>query len=147
MDMFKEEKGGKEKSAKKSLVSDEQAREEIESWLDYKKIDEAQREDGEDSIKNLVSYMKSGYLILNEDKTFTHKLKFPLEKADISELIYKARITEREISQKLHGIKADDGDGRLAAHVAALTGQVMGIVKALDKEDFKIARTIALFFV
>lgn len=132
---------------KTPLVSDEQAREEIEAWLDYKKIDDSQREDQESTIKALISYVKSGHLVLNEDKTFTHNLKFELESAGIKELTYKARITEREITQKLHGVKADDGDGRLAAHIAALTGQVIGIVRALDKEDFKIARSIALFFV
>jgi hypothetical protein len=147
MDMFKEEKSGKaEKAFKKQLVSDEQAVKEIDSWLDYKKIDENQREEHETFIKALVSYVKSGNLVLNEDKTFTHKLKFPMETAEISELIYKARITEREITQKLHGVKADDSDGRLSAHIAALTGQVRGIIGNMDKEDYKIARSIAIFF-
>jgi hypothetical protein len=148
MEMFKEEKAGKtEKAVKKQLVSDEQAVKEIDSWLDYKKIDENQREEHETFIKALVSYIKSGHLILNEDDmSLTHKLKFPMDKADISELVYKARITEREITQKLHGVKADDSDGRLCAHIAALTGQVRGIITNMDKEDYKIARSIAIFF-
>lgn len=138
----------KDKPIKKPLVSDEMAREEVESWLDYKKIDDAQREEMEATVKSLVGYVKSGDLYLNEDKSFTHTLKFPIgETEKTTELKYKARITEREITQKLHGIKADDADGRLAAHIAALTGQVMGIVRGMDKEDFKIARSIALFFV
>ena len=136
----------KEEKVKKPLVSEEQARQEIESWLDYKKIDDSQREENESTIKSLISYVKSGHLVLNEDKTFTHKLKFELESAGIKELTYKARITEREITQKLHGVKADDVDGRIAATIAALSTQVIGIVRGLDKEDFKIARSVALFF-
>ena len=146
--MFEKDKNSvPEKSIKKPVVSDEMAQAEIESWLDFKKIDEAQREDQESAIKALISYVKSGNLELNADKSFTHNLKFPIETAGISKLTYKARITEREITQKLHGIKGDDGDGRLAAHIAALTGEVIGIVRAMDKEDFKIARSIAVFFV
>lgn len=138
----------KEKAEKTSKVPFEIAESEINSWLDYKKIDELQRESQEDQIKSLISFVQSGYLELNEDKTFTHKLKFPVgENETTTELKYKARLTEREISQKLHGVKSDDGDGRLLAHVQALTGQPKGIIAALDKEDFKIARAIAVFFV
>jgi len=135
------------KETKKALP-EEIAVQEINSWLDYKKIDDFQREQSEEHIKSMVSYMKSGNLVLNSDFSFTHILKFPIgQDSQTTEFVYKARITEREISGKMHGIKADDGDGRLAAHIAALSGQVLGMVKAMDKEDFKIARSIALFFV
>lgn len=138
----------KEKAEKATKIPFDIAEQEVLSWLDYKKIDELQRENQEDQIKSLISFVQNGYLELNEDKSFTHKLKFPVgEGESTSELKYKARLTEREISQKLHGVKSDDGDGRLLAHVQALTGQAKGIIAALDKEDFKIARAIAVFFV
>ena len=135
------------KQEKNSVVSEEIARKEIEVWLDYKKIDDQQREDQEGTIKSLISFLKAGHLVLNPDKSFTHILKFELENAGIKELTYKARLPEKEIRAKLHGVKSDDGDGRLSAHICALTGQVMGIINALDKEDFKVARYIAIFFV
>ena len=43
-------------------------------------------------------------------------------------------------------VKSDDGDGRLLAHIQALSGEVKGIITALDKEDIKIARSVAVFF-
>lgn len=138
----------KEKLEKSSKVSFEIAEAEVNSWLDYKKVDDLQREDQEGQIKALISFVQGGFLELNEDKTFTHKLKFAVGESEATtQLTYKARLTEREISQKLHGVKSDDGDGRLLAHIQALTGQAKGIIAAMDKEDFKIARAIAVFFV
>jgi|GEM_PF-1080363 hypothetical protein len=138
----------KEKEGKKftEVMSHDLAASEVERWLDYKQIDDLQREDQEGSIKYLISYIKSGHLILNEDYSFTHRLKFPLDSAGLTILNYKSRVMEKELSSKLMGVRADDTDGRIVAHISALTGQVIGIIKSLDKEDIKIARSIAVFF-
>jgi hypothetical protein len=132
-----------------SNVSKKIADKTIISWLDYKKIDSLQREEQEAQIKAMSSYVENGDLILNEDFTFKHILKFPLGdegKASVTELTYKARLRDQDLSHKLSMVKSDDGDGRLLAHIEALTGEVKGIIKALDKEDIKIARSIAVFF-
>lgn len=132
-----------------SKIKKEVAEKEVNSWLDFKKIDPLQREEQKDQVKALVSFVENGNLILNEDFTFTHILKFPLGedgKMPVKELKYKARLKERELSSSLSNVKADDSEGRLMAHYQALTGEAKGIIAGLDKEDIKIARSIAVFF-
>lgn len=130
-------------------ITKEAAEKEVDSWLDYKRIDPLQREDQKDQIAALVSYIQNGNLVLNEDFTFTHILKFPLGedgKMPVRELKYQARLKERDLTHKLSAVKSDDSEGRLMAHYQALTGEVKGIISSLDKEDIKIARSIAVFF-
>lgn len=138
-----------EKLGSSSKITKEQAEKEIESWLNYKKIDPLQREEQKAQIDALVSFVQNGHLILNEDFTFTHILKFPLGedgKIPVKELKYQARLKERDLSYKLAQFKSDDSEGRLMAHYQALTGEAKGIIAGLDKEDIKIARSIAVFF-
>jgi len=130
-------------------LSKELAEEAVTSWLDYKQVDPLQRKDQEAQIEAMISFVTNGNLILNEDYTFKHILKFPLGedgKIPVLEITYKARLREQELSHKLSMVKSDDGDGRLLAHIQALSGEVKGIITALDKEDIKIARSVAVFF-
>lgn len=130
-----------------ALVEKEIAQTDINSWLDYKRIDESKREDQKDAIKVLVNAVSEGTLIMNEDKTFTQKLKFPPEgETPMLELIYKPRLKVATIHLHLNGVKSSDADGRLMAHVCALTGKPKAAIQALDTEDYSIASSIAVFF-
>jgi hypothetical protein len=43
-------------------------------------------------------------------------------------------------------VKSTDADGRLLAHVAALTGKNKEIINKMDSSDYAIASAIAMFF-
>lgn len=130
-------------------VSLEIAAAEIDAWLDYKKVSATKRENRKDQIKTLVEAVSEGDLIINEDKTMSQKLKFPEVFAtalDNDSLVYKPRIAAATIHMHLQNVKSDDPDGRLTAHIAALTGKSKEMIKKLDTEDYATAQAIAFFF-
>lgn len=128
-------------------VSREQAKQEVESWLDFKKIGEKKRESQEAQIESLVDAVAEGDLVLKEDKTFVQVLKFPTQgDIPIKELEYKPRLSMMNIHSQLEGVKSSDGDGRVLAYVAALTGKAKQIIRNLDSEDYNVSQAIAIFF-
>lgn len=131
-----------------SVVAIDAAKEEVGKWLDYKKIGDAKRESFKDSIETLAGYLSDGSLILREDKTFEHTLKFAVGSGgSIAKLEYKPRISMKAVNEKMVGVKPTDADGRLLAYIAALTGQPKNIISELDTEDNAVAQAIAVFFV
>lgn len=130
-----------------AAVAIEQAEAEVTKWLDYKKISEDDRVDQADDIQTLVKAISSGVLVMDADCNLIHKLKFPLDgEMPITELKYKPRIKVASVHSHLQGIKSSDGDGRLCAYVAALASQPKDVIKALDTEDYRVGRAIAIFF-
>lgn len=127
-------------------VSREKATEEVEGWLDKKKVYPSTREAQKDSVDLLIEAIMSGDLTLDTLKNeFVHKLLFPLDDGP-KELRYKARLNDKMLKPYLQGVKSTDADGRLAAHTAALTSQPKAIIEALDSADKKIMMSIAVFF-
>jgi len=127
----------------------EMAQAEVEKWLDWKKILKDHRENHKDSIETIQSAMEEGVLILNPDTMeFTQTLFFPIgENQEISELKFRARMTDKDQHPYMKGVSATDGDERLVAIMAALTKQPKGIIKSLDSSDRRITRSIASFFI
>lgn len=131
----------------KELVAPEQAKKEIEGWLEYKKISNSKREAYKENIETLVNAVVDGIITVDDKFNLTHTLKFKTDgDAPIEKLIYKPRISIRDVHANLNGVKPSDADGRLVAYVAALTGQPKGVIKALDTEDYAIGQAIAIFF-
>lgn len=130
------------------VVAKEIAQEEVNSWLDAKKITPQKRETFEAYIEQLVNGICNGALSLNpETKVFTYTLSFPTEgDAPITKLDFKPRLKLSTVTAHLQGVKSTDGDGRLTAYVAALTGQPKGVINALDTEDYSACLSIAVFF-
>lgn len=129
----------------RKLVSREIATVEINGWLDKKKIYLSTREAQKDSVDLLIEAMVNGDLILDDKSNeFTHKLLFPL--TEVTELKYKARLSDRMLRPHLQGVKANDADGRLSALVAALTSTPKAVIDELDSADKKIMMSIAVFF-
>lgn len=129
------------------MISEEIAAQEVQNWLAYKKCDAADQEEKADSIKALVQAVSSGRLVLNEDKSFTQKLKFSIGKETVIDTLdYKPRIKQGTIHLHLNGVKANDVDGRVCAHISALTSKPKDIIRELDTEDYKIGQSIAIFF-
>lgn len=121
---------------------------ELESWLDYKKISPAKRETQKDQINGLADAMVDGILSLNEDKSLSLVLRFPIgEKTPVAKIDFKPRLKMKTITDHLQGVKATDFDGRVVAYISALTNQTKTIIGDMDTEDFGLAQSIALFFI
>lgn len=132
------------------LVNLETARKEINGWLDYKKIRDKKREDYQSTIDSLVSLVQEGVLTVNDDKSITHVLNFPVDMglgSPVTEVKYKARLEVRELREKLANLKTGEAiDNRLIANFCALTGQSIGLQGKLDTSDISIANEIIVFF-
>lgn len=130
------------------VMNEENAREEISQWLNFKRVSDTIREENAETIDTLVRAMQYGELIYDEeDNTLTHKLIEPV--GDSHELVYEPRVKQGQVMRIMTAgkIKAGDGDGRIAAYAAASTGKPLGIIKNMITEDFTIAMAIALFFI
>ena len=128
-------------------ISKELALQEVEKWLDFKKVSANKRESYKDNIDSIANSISDGILVLNEDFTITQNLLFPFGvERKIEKLSYKPRLTTGQVYNHMQGIKASDVDGRLQAYICALTGSVKEIVKQLDTEDNAVAQNIAIFF-
>jgi len=129
-----------------TAVSKEVAIEEVNKWLDYKKVSLKRREAAKDYIESLAQGIEDGVLSL-DDKTFelTQKLNFTLGE-NTNELVFKPRLTVGTIQRRLSAVKSGDGDSRVLAYVCALTGIATALASNLDTEDYAIASTIAYFF-
>lgn len=130
----------------KLVIDRDTATQEIESWLNKKKVYDSTREAHKDSIDLLIEAMMAGDLTLDSTTNeFTHRLLFP-EGAGITEMKYRARLNDVMLRPYLNGVKGGDADGRLLAYTAALTQQPKNILSALDTADKKIMMSIAIFF-
>jgi hypothetical protein len=129
-------------------VSPELAAEEINKWLDAKRISPRKRsQDGyAQAIDTLMDAIIYGTVSIKEDRTIVHELHVPLE-GFFDVLEYKARITVLDVQKKTDpNAKSTDGQARVTATISALTGKSNGEVKKLDTEDNSIAQAVAIFF-
>lgn len=124
------------------------AMKEVEKWLDFKKVSLKKREEYENNIESLAEAISMGDVVLEADThVLIQKLKFPLGKdGTVKELKFQPRLDVDTLHINLEGLKATNGDGRLLAHVCALTGQTKGVCKKLDTEDYGLSKGIASFF-
>lgn len=134
-----------------SKISREQATNEINSWLDYKKVGEKKREAYADSIEALVSAVENGSLSLTPEKVLVQELSFPIgedgkDTMAVKTLEFKPRLKISTVHNHLQGVKSTDADGRVHAYVAALTSKPKDLIRAMDTEDFSTSQAIAIFF-
>ena len=135
----------KEKNKLKAIPRDK-AVEELEKWFEAKKISGNKRKTNEDIEEELVDAIEDGYLVLNDDHTWTQKLKFPIDNANVSELRHAFRINIGVLNAKLRGVKIDDIAKRVQSYVCVLTDQPNAVVGSLDTVDYSIASSIATYF-
>lgn len=137
-------------------VSREIAQEEVEAWMDAKKVGAAKRDSDlyREAKEALINGVMYGRLSFNtETGQLTQYLDFPLELKDkqgntletISKLPIRNRISEDDISAKLKG-KDHDGLNILRAYAAAITSQPMAVIGRLDSEDSSLLKSVASFF-
>lgn len=140
--MTEVEKGG---------VPHETAKADIERWLDYRRVRSKKRADMQDTIASLIDLVEDGVLVVDEDCHLIYELMDPIRDKEtgnvvFSELTFKPRIRQYEVTQFLRNVKPNDVDGRISAYISALTGKAPGVVTKLITEDYSVAQNIALFF-
>ena len=124
----------------------------VNEWLDHKRVARNRRDAYQGMIDNMVESVMSGDLVLMEDMKFKHILVFPLKNKEgeetVTELIYKDRISDVDLTPYKKIVKGNDLDASLKKTILALTGVAMGIINNLDSStDRQIAESIAVFFV
>jgi hypothetical protein len=131
-----------------SVISQEQAQKEVDSWLDFKKVSEKKRLSCKGNIDRLVDALCEGHLILDPaTKVFTQKLKFPFGKeVEVSELKFKPRITVSDAQSRTLNVVQGDGYGNAFAYIAAATGEDMNVISKMDPEDYYLSGDLVVFF-
>lgn len=135
-------------------ISREVAEGEVNAWMDYRKVSTAKRVSLKDNIEKMVSSIEDGSLVLNEDKSLSYTLKFPIigeskEKETpfkIETLTFTPRLQIGVVHRHLQGVKADDLGAFMSCYAAALTGQSKAMIGKLDTDDFEIVNAISGFF-
>lgn len=132
------------------VVTYEQAKAEVDAWLDGKKVKPKKRESYKDAVDNLIDGVMDGSLTI-EDGKITQMLSFPVKNTaggiEFDKLEYKPRLTVSETQAYTKTVKPGDSDGRIMAYASALTGKSAGLLGKLDTEDNGIVQSIAIFFV
>ncbi len=131
-------------------ISLDQAQQEVQSWLDYKKITDREREKMQEFEDVLIDNIVDGHLSLDEKYNFHYNMKFPVMDEDgneaLSELTFKPRLDVLSKDKALRGVKSDDSEGRQIAYVSALTDKAKGLLKKMDTEDNKVCTAIIMYF-
>lgn len=126
----------------------DKAMEEVEQWLDSKRVREKKRDLYAENIEELAEAISAGDLRTDDQGRFVQKLAFPIGEGEkqFTELTYKTRVPVGKFHVHLKGVKADDVDGRIMAYVAGLTDAGKGIISQMDGVDYEISKAIAVFF-
>ncbi len=131
-------------------VAKEIAEAEVGKWLDYKRKSAGHRAKFANSIESLVDAVCEGDLVINEDFTIKQILREPIQDKEgnpvVKELVFKARIKTETVQSHCQGVKSDDGDGRINAHIAALTSNPKELIKKMDYDDYNISAIIITVF-
>lgn len=126
------------------------AQAEVDKWLEAKKITGKKLDSLKDNVEALVDGIEDGSLVLREDMHFVLKLKFPLTNSDgketLTELVFKPRLTIKEVNARMKGVKPSDADARVIRYVGALTDQPSAVLENLDTGDNAMAQQFASFF-
>jgi hypothetical protein len=131
------------------VIDKDLATEEVNKWLDFHDVTSDDREEEKKTINRFIDEVQKGNLIINDDFTLVQKLRFPLTiegTAPVDELKYANRISMDKVQSRMTGIKAEDGAGRVCAHIAALTSRPLGLIRKMDSKDYKVASAIFLVF-
>lgn len=126
-------------------VDEQVAKAELTKWLDAQRVSKAMRTKG--TLRILREAIMDGTLILNEDLTIKHNLRFPFGvDVKIDSLNYKSRLNVDEVTRAMKGVDRKNGFELLVAYGSALSGKNKGIVRAMDTSDFNIMSVISGFF-
>lgn len=127
------------------------AMDEVSAWLDYKKIRPSVRTEKEANIKIIAEAIQYGYVSIGEGGIITQTLVEPILDSKgtpiLTELKYKARLTNEEEQRALQGTKRDGSTEHIMGFVYAITGVNSSITMKMSKGfDNDIMGSIAVFF-
>lgn len=128
----------------------EVAEKEFKKWAEFKKIRGSKLEANEEHQDIIIDEIVEGNIFLTENYEFNYTLKFPITDSSgneaLSFLIFKPRVSVRDINSKMQGVKSTDGDARLLAYVAAITNQNSKLLNKLDLSDYSVCQAIIMYF-
>ncbi len=127
------------------LVSEKIAKEEVEAWLDAKKVRQSQRKNFEKAIIELEDCISEGLIVRVADSNeLKVELQFPTEA--LKSLTLAPRLKASERAKFMKGTEATDQDGRILKMISALSGENSALIGQLDVEDVAVLTSIAIFF-
>lgn len=125
-------------------VAKEVAKEEVNKWLDGRKIRENVRTKNQDSIETLVALVEAGDLVVNDDLSVEYTLLYPLGK---SEQIKTLKIKSRLNLEDTRGVvKFTDKIEQTKAMFAAMTDEPLNVFDTLSSQDIGALSAIQAFF-
>jgi len=126
------------------------AEEQIEKWIDFKRVKKSIRKRNEEQEKILIEAIEYGDLNIEDDMSLTYTLLEPVKTKEgdimLDKLTFMPRIRKEQLNRKYSGIKTTDADGRLLATIAALTEKNTGLIGKLYTEDISVCESIAVYF-
>lgn len=130
------------------VVSEKQAKKEVEAWLNYKKVSLIKRKNYTNSIEVLTLAICEGNLSFDTEKNkFVQTLKFPVgSNGQISTIEFESRLSLDDITPYLESGKETDSSAKLKSYIAALTKLNKAVISKFDSEDLTISENIAVFF-
>lgn len=131
-------------------IAKEVAVQEVNDWMDFKKIKDNKRAESAQQIEELVTAIENGIITIDENKNIIHTLEFPITnnagEQTVTKLTYKPRLNVKQLNDKLKVVKGTDVDARIMAYATALTSEMAAIIGNLDTEDYRITSSIVMFF-
>jgi hypothetical protein len=129
---------------KKEMVLDrETAENDFQKWADCKKLRPSVIEKNEDAKDTMIELLQIGVLAMNEDCSITQNLEFTLEAVD--SLKFRPRLNVKDL-RKMKSVKSGDDVGHSAAIMAELAGVHIGVIDALETNDYLAAQAVASFY-
>lgn len=147
-----------EELPKGAIMAYEVAEKELEKWFDFRKVKDAVRDSPDDTLgydpnrRTLIEGFMFGMLKINSDNgILTQTLEWPPEKEKggvlFSEMNWKPRIKERDLTEPMKGVKPKDSSGRIKAHISAFTSIDKNWIGSLDySSDYSLAQSIVTYF-
>jgi len=148
---------------KNPKVPQSMAMDEFQKWLDYKKTkitlvfnqssSKDEDEDEEESSKattEIIEAIMDGNLIVNEDLSLSYNLMFPVKddsgQTALGSLTMKPRLTADEVAQATKGVTKKDPQGVFIGYLHVLSGEVKGLIRKIDSQDYSLLQKIVMYF-
>ncbi len=128
-----------------NTVDQETARQDVEKWLDIRRVTEKQRANIGEAITGLVELFMEGRLSLNADGEMVQRLLFPEAVNGIEALTYKSRLRVDEIEQCRALSKKNEYEYQRQA-IAKLTNVAPAEIRGMDSVDWAVAQAVFGFF-
>lgn len=136
-------------TATKTVVAREAATEEVNAWLNHKRMPQWRRDQKADAIESLINCVMDGSVTIDKDKNFelTQHLIWEVgEEAKISKLVWKAVSIVARLKSHMKGVESADFTGNCIAQCCAQTGQPKAVIENLNDQDLANLKAIAVFF-